>query len=111
MGWPATMRVVVAPEGGEVSVANAPRRPEARHHRQQLEVRRLRAAELFAAGSASPRSPLWVGPSPRWRQGGRVTSDRALGGPSFPSTALLHLVSLRHREAVTRSGVRSPRQA
>ena len=28
-----------------------------------------------------------------------------------PNAALLHLVSLRHREAVTRSGVRSPRKA
>src|SRR5512133_2695824 len=95
MGWPRTMRLAVAPEGGEVSVATAPRRPEARHHRQQLEVRRLRAAELFAAGSASPRSPLWVRPSPRWSQGGWVTSDGALGGSSFPSTGSAARMNVR----------------
>lgn len=59
-------------------MATAPRRPEAQHHRQQLEARRLRAAQLFAAGIGQSEvarqlgvtrqaANTWRG---RWKQGG-----------------------------------------
>ena len=42
-----------------------PRRPAARQHRDQLEARRLRAAELFAAGVRQAEVARQLGVSPQ----------------------------------------------
>jgi transposase len=62
----------------EVPVATTPRRPAAQHYRDQLEQRRLRAAELFAAGVHQAEVARQLGVSRqaastwhgRWKAGG-----------------------------------------
>jgi transposase len=69
----------------------APRRPQAHRKRQQLQARRLRAAELFAAGIHPAEVARQLGVSRQaastwhaaWRTGG--TSALASRGPTGPT--------------------------
>lgn len=72
----------------------APRRPQAHHKRQQLQARRLRAAELFAAGVHPAEVARQLGVSRQaassWRAAWKAGGTGALGsrGPTGPTPRL-----------------------
>jgi transposase len=75
-------------------MSTAPRRPQAERQRQQLQTRRLRAAELFAAGVHPAEVARQLGVScqsastwqQRWKAGG--TSALVSRGPTGPTPRL-----------------------
>jgi transposase len=72
----------------------APRRPQAHHKRQQLQTRRLRAAELFAAGVHPAAVARQLGVSRQaastWHAAWKTGSSSALQsrGPTGPTPRL-----------------------
>ena len=75
-------------------MATTPRRPQAHRHRQQLQARRLRAAELFAAGIHPAEVARQLGVSrqsastwqQRWKAGGSGALQSR--GPTGPTPRL-----------------------
>lgn len=75
-------------------MSTAPRRPQAHRRRQQLQARRLRAAELFAAGVHAAEVARQLGVSRQaasrwhaaWKAGG--TNALASRGPTGPTPRL-----------------------
>ena len=75
-------------------MATAPRRPQAQHHRDQLEQHRLRAAELFAVGVHQVEVARQLGVSRqaahtwhgRWKAGGPAALRSR--GPTGPTPRL-----------------------
>jgi transposase len=77
-------------------MATTPRRPQAHRHRQQLQARRLRAAELFAAGIHPAEVARQLGVSRQaastwhgaWKRKTGGTSALASRGPTGPTPRL-----------------------
>ena len=92
----------------------APRSPQAQHHRDQLQARRLRAAELFAAGVHQAEVARQLGVSRQaasvwhatWKAGGPAALRSP--GPTGPtprlSDAALHTVEQALREGAVANG-------
>ena len=91
-----------------------PRRPQAQHHREQLQARRLRAAELFAAGTRQAEVARQLGVSrqaasawhARFEQGGATAlrSRGPTGPPPRLSDAQLATVDKALRDGATAHG-------
>jgi DNA-binding CsgD family transcriptional regulator len=64
-----------------------PRRPAAQRERDQLEARRLRAAELLAAGARQAEVALQLGVSRQAVSVWRCATACAVVAPSLPSTS------------------------
>jgi transposase len=89
----------------------APRRPQAHRHRQQLQARRLRAAELFAAGVHAAEVARQLGVSRQaasrwhavWKAGG--TNALASRGPTGPTSRLSDAQLVEVEQALRKGAV------
>jgi transposase len=95
----------------ESRMATTPRRPQAQRHRQQLQARRLRAAELFAAGIHPAEVARQLGASrqsasswhQRWKAGG--TGALQSRGPTGPTPRLSDTELARVEQALLEGAV------
>jgi transposase len=89
----------------------APRRPQAHRHRQQLHARRLRAAELFAAGIHAAEIARQLGVSrqaaSRWHVAWKAGSTNALAsrGPTGPTPRLSDAQLVEVEQALRKGAV------
>ena len=90
---------------------SAPRRPQAHRHRQQLQARRLRAAELFAVGVHAAEVARQLGVSRQaasrwhaaWKAGG--TNALASRGPTGPTPRLSDAQLVQVEQALRKGAV------
>jgi transposase len=89
----------------------APRRPQAHRHRQQLQARRLRAAELFAARVHAAEVARQLGVSrqaaSRWRAAWKAGGANALAsrGPTGPTPRLSDAQLVEVEQALRKGAV------
>jgi transposase len=94
-------------------LATTPRRPQAQHHRDQLERRRLRAAELFAAGILQAEVARRLGVSRQavstWHGRWNARGPDALRskGPTGPTPRLSDEALAKVEQALQRGAVAS----
>jgi putative transposase len=94
-------------------LATTPRRPQAQHHRDQLERRRLRAAELFAAGILQADVARRLGVSRQavstWHGRWNASGPDALRskGPTGPTPRLSDAALAKVEQALQRGAVAS----
>ena len=94
-------------------MATAPRRLQAQHHRDQLEQRRLRAAELFAAGILQAEVARQLGVSAQavsvWHRRFKASGTDGLRskGPTGPTPRLSDEALAKVEQALQRGAVAS----